>query len=190
VLFGSAQFAPMTAADRAVQVALETRGKAGLEQLSNTVVKGIDAAKSVNGWEVRADVVSAGVLLPADGGRVEKSLAAVAGSSITLSVLTPGGLIVKPEGFHQGATITRAGTGPPTGHPGSRRTKRSIEVADPTNRRLHSTRPTRRTGIGETPRAGRNMGSVAERRYRATNSADVALRSGKGSHLANLAKQS
>ncbi len=189
MLLGSAQFAPMTAADRAVQEVLDTRGKAGLEQLSNTFVNGIDAAKSVNGWEVRADVVSAGVLQPAVG-RVEKRLAAVAGSSITLSVLTPGGLIVKPEGFHQGATITRAGTGPPTGHPGSRRTKRSIEVADPTNRRLHSTRPTRRTGIGETPRAGRNMGSVAERRYRATNSADVALRSGKGSHLANLAKQS
>lgn len=99
VLLGDALFAPMTAADRAVQEDLETRGKSELEQVANTFVNSIAAAKSANGWEVRAEVVSAEVLRPANVDRVEKSLAKIAGTSLTLSVLTPNGLIVGPKGF-------------------------------------------------------------------------------------------
>ncbi|SBT04616.1 conserved membrane hypothetical protein [Candidatus Accumulibacter aalborgensis] len=99
VLLGDALFAPMTAADRAVQQDLETRGKTELELIANTFVNSIDAAKSANGWEVRAEVVSAEVLRPANVDRVEKSLAKIAGTSIALSVLTPNGLIVGPKSF-------------------------------------------------------------------------------------------
>ena len=52
-----------------------------------------------SGWEVRAEVVSAEVLRPANVDRVEKSLAKIAGTSIALSVLTPNGLIVGPKSF-------------------------------------------------------------------------------------------
>ncbi|EXI81292.1 MAG: putative hydrophobic domain protein [Candidatus Accumulibacter appositus] len=99
VLLGEAQFAPMAAAERAVQKELETRGKTELEKVANTFVNSIDAAKHGDGWEVRAEVVSARVLQPADVGRVEKRLAALAGTSTTLSVLTPNGLIVGAQGF-------------------------------------------------------------------------------------------
>lgn len=99
VLLGDAQFVPMTAADRSVQQKLETLGKTKLEQFANTFVNGIDAAKLGDGWEVRAEVVSAKMLQPADVGIVEKGLAVIAGTSISLSVLTPDGLIVGPKGF-------------------------------------------------------------------------------------------
>lgn len=99
VLLGDALFAPMTAAERAVQQQLETLGESELEHVADTFVDSIAAAKSADGWEVRAEVVSARVLQPADVGRVEKSLAKLAGTSITLSVLTPNGLIVGPKGF-------------------------------------------------------------------------------------------
>ena len=48
---------------------------------------------------MRAEVVSAKLLQPADVGMVEKGLAEIAGTSISLSVLTPDGLIVGPKGF-------------------------------------------------------------------------------------------
>ncbi|MCB1943312.1 MAG: DUF389 domain-containing protein [Candidatus Accumulibacter sp.] len=99
VLLGDALFAPMTATERAVQQKLETLGKSELEQVANTFVNSIDAAKTADGWEVRAEAVSARVLQPAEVGRVEKSLARLAGTAITLSVLTPNGLIVGPNGF-------------------------------------------------------------------------------------------
>ena len=99
VLLGEAQFAPMTVAERAVQKELERRGKTELEKVANSFVNSIDAAKHEQGWEVRAEVVSARVLQPADVGRVEKGLAGLAGTPVTLSVLTPDGLIVKPRGF-------------------------------------------------------------------------------------------
>lgn len=99
VLLGEAQFAPMTAAEQAVQQKLEARGRSGLQQVANTFVDSIDAAKQGDGWEIRAEVVSARVLQPAEVARVEKSLAALAGTSITLSVLTPNGLIVGAKGF-------------------------------------------------------------------------------------------
>ena len=99
VLLGDAQFVPMTEAERAVQQKLETFGKTRLEQFPSTFVNGLDAAKSGDGWEVRAEVVSAKLLQPADVGMVEKGLAEIAGTSISLSVLTPDGLIVGPKGF-------------------------------------------------------------------------------------------
>ncbi|HRD89883.1 MAG TPA: DUF389 domain-containing protein [Accumulibacter sp.] len=99
VLLGDALFAPMTAAERDVQQKLETRGKTEMEEVANTFVNSIDAAKSANGWDVRVEVVSAGVLRPAEVSRVEKSLATLAGTSLSLSVLTPNGLIVEPKGF-------------------------------------------------------------------------------------------
>jgi len=99
VLLGEAQFAPMTEAERAVQREVEARGKADLERLADTFVDSIDAAKGERGWEVRAQVVSAQPLQPAVVGRVEKELAAVAGTPVTLSVLAPTGLIVTRTGF-------------------------------------------------------------------------------------------
>jgi hypothetical protein len=99
VLLGNAQFVPMTKDDLSVQQKLETSGRIHLEQFADTFVNGIDAARSGNGWEVRAEVVSAKVLQPANVGMVEKSLAKIAGTTITLSVLTPNGLIIRPKGF-------------------------------------------------------------------------------------------
>ena len=99
VLLGDAQFVPMSAADRTVQQKLEAFGKTRLEQFLSTFVNGLDAAKSGDGWEVRAEVVSAKLLQPADVGMVEKGLAEIAGTSISISVLTPDGLIVGPKGF-------------------------------------------------------------------------------------------
>ncbi|MBK7325773.1 MAG: DUF389 domain-containing protein [Propionivibrio sp.] len=99
VLLGDAQFVPMSAADRTVQQKLEAFGKTRLEQFPSTFVNGLDAAKSGDGWEVRAEVVSAKLLQPADVGMVEKGLAEIAGTSISISVLTPDGLIVGPKGF-------------------------------------------------------------------------------------------
>ncbi|MER2515494.1 MAG: DUF389 domain-containing protein [Candidatus Accumulibacter phosphatis] len=99
VLLGDAQFSPMTAADRALQEKVETRGKTVLEHVQNTFVDSIDAAKHGDKWEVRAEVVSARVLQPAEVGRVAKELTALAGATVTLSVLTPNGLIIDARGF-------------------------------------------------------------------------------------------
>jgi uncharacterized hydrophobic protein (TIGR00271 family) len=99
VLLGDAQFMPMAKEDVSVQQKLETNGRIHLEKFEDTFVDGIDAAKSGDGWEVRAEVVSAKVLRPADVEIVKKSLAKIAGTTITLSVLTPNGLIIRPEGF-------------------------------------------------------------------------------------------
>ncbi len=89
----------MTAAERDVQQKLESHGKLEREQIAGTFVNSLDAATSADGWEVRAEVVSATVPQPAEVSRVEKRLAKLAGTSITLSVLTPNGLIVGPKGF-------------------------------------------------------------------------------------------
>lgn len=48
---------------------------------------------------MRAKVVSARPLQPAEMARVEKSLAALARTSVKLSALNPDGLIVRPQGF-------------------------------------------------------------------------------------------
>jgi uncharacterized hydrophobic protein (TIGR00271 family) len=99
VLLGSALFGPLTPEDRSLQQVLESRGKTELEQIANTFVNGIDAAKDSAAWKVRAEVVSTRPLQPADVGRVESVLAAVAGTPLTLSVLNPDGLIVRREGY-------------------------------------------------------------------------------------------
>jgi len=99
VLLGNAQFVPMGPEDTSVQQQLEANGRIGLEQLKDTFVQGIDAEKVGEGWEVRAEVVSANVPQPADVTKVEKGLAAIAGTKLTLSVLIPNGLIVESKGF-------------------------------------------------------------------------------------------
>lgn len=66
---------------------------------ASTFVNAIDAARHDEGWEVRAKVVSARPLQPAEMARVEKSLAALARTSVKLSALNPDGLIVRPQGF-------------------------------------------------------------------------------------------
>jgi uncharacterized hydrophobic protein (TIGR00271 family) len=99
ILLGSAHFVPKTKDELAVQQQLETSGRIYLENFANTFVNGIDAAKFGDGWEVRAEVLSVKVLLPADVEMVEKSLAKIAGTNISLSVLTPSGLIVRTKGF-------------------------------------------------------------------------------------------
>jgi len=105
VLLGNSQFVPMTQEDMSVQQQLETSGRISLEHLKDTFVQGIDAEKVGDGWEVRAEVVSANVPRPADVAKVEKSLVNIAGTKINLSVLIPNGLIVEPKGF---TTIQRS----------------------------------------------------------------------------------
>lgn len=105
VLLGNAQFVPMGQEDTSVQQQLETSGRIGLERLKDTFVQGIDAEKIGDSWEVRAEVVSANVPQPADVAKVEKGLAAIAGTELTLSVLIPNGLIVEAKGF---TTIQRS----------------------------------------------------------------------------------
>ncbi|MGR9106272.1 MAG: hypothetical protein ACU843_05000, partial [Gammaproteobacteria bacterium] len=105
LLLGEARFAPMEPADRSLQKQLEQRGKTELERIPNTFVYGIDAAKISNGWTVRAEVVSAKTLQPADVGKVERDLREIAHNPVNLSVLNPDGLIVRHEGF---TTVQRA----------------------------------------------------------------------------------
>lgn len=105
VLLGNAQFTPLAKEDISVQQQLERSGRVSLEQLKDTFVQGIDAEKVEDGWEVRAEVVSAEVPLPADIAKIEKSLVKTTGTKINLSVLLPNGLIVRPKGF---TTIQRS----------------------------------------------------------------------------------
>jgi len=99
VLFGEAQFGTLTPADRSLQQQLESRGKTELERIANSFVNGIDAAPQGGSWEVRAEVVGARTLQPADVSRVERALGATAGVTVTLSVLNPDGLIVRRDGY-------------------------------------------------------------------------------------------
>jgi len=99
VLLGDAQFGSLVPADLTIQKELGARGKTELERITNTFVNGIDVAKKGAAWEVRAEVVSARPLQPADVGRVERVLAGVAGTPLTLSVLNPDGLIVRSAAF-------------------------------------------------------------------------------------------
>jgi hypothetical protein len=99
VLLGEAQFTPLSPEDRTLQQELETRGRTELVRVANTFVNGIDAAHHGEGWEVRAEVVSVRPLQPAEVGRVERALAAVAVTPVTFSVLNPDGLIVRRDGY-------------------------------------------------------------------------------------------
>jgi len=117
VLLGEAQFTPLSPEERLLQKELETRGRAELERFANTFLNGIDAARRGEGWEVRAEVVSARPLQPGEVGRVERTLGGVAGTQVTLSVLSPDGLIVRRDGYTTVQRIveelaSRSGGGP------------------------------------------------------------------------------
>lgn len=99
LLLGDAQFTPMAENDRAIQQQLESSGRSQLEQLADTFVQGIDAARTGDGWEVRAEVVSARSLLPTEVAEVEKNLSKISGPATAFSVLLPNGLIVRAKGF-------------------------------------------------------------------------------------------
>jgi hypothetical protein len=77
VLLGEAQFAPMAAAERAVQKELETRGRVSWRR-SRTPSSAASMRRNTSTDGKSAEVVSARALQPTDVGRMEERLTELA----------------------------------------------------------------------------------------------------------------
>jgi uncharacterized hydrophobic protein (TIGR00271 family) len=99
ILIGAAHFAALSTEQKRLQAELEDVGRADLASLHDTRVDGIDAAPSPDGWDVRAETAGTRAPTPADVTAIEKHLAQVAKTAVSLSVWASTELIVTKEGY-------------------------------------------------------------------------------------------
>jgi uncharacterized hydrophobic protein (TIGR00271 family) len=99
ILIGAAHFAALTPEQSALQAKVEDGARSALSGLADTLVDSVDAAPQGAGWLVRAETAGTSPPRPADVAAIEKRLAGVAGTPVTLSVWTSAELIVTRDGY-------------------------------------------------------------------------------------------
>jgi uncharacterized hydrophobic protein (TIGR00271 family) len=99
ILIGDAHFAALSAEQKSVQAALEEMSRTELLRLPDTRVENVDAAPNGDGWLVRAETAGTRAPTPSDVAAVEKHLASLANTPVSLSVWASTQLIVTKEGY-------------------------------------------------------------------------------------------
>ncbi len=122
ILYGRAHF-DVAPEDRAVQKDLEARTRREIETFPDMFAVNVDAARTENGWGIRAEVVGPEVLKPAQILAIENAVSKASGQKATLhawcrvELMVTGDRFVSREGFTKEQVEKRLGGEAPAQKP-------------------------------------------------------------------------